>query len=200
MIGPHPETILVPPHDSCAAEILKAVSRMKYACVGVKTNGTKACSAASHVRQSRPSPRRTRPTELSTRRAARRSAPHTQAARLLLARTTGRVELRGAGDHGFRFGSADSQSGSTATRRVSATLRQRESAGWDRFSGAGRAIARWAWGGVGKSRGVWLPPRLSPGGSRAASGRGFRRASRRSVARAVTVPSVRSAGRLPRRW
>jgi hypothetical protein len=40
---------------------------------------------------------------------------------LLLPRTTGRLELRGAGDQGFRFGPSDSQSGSAATRPVSAT-------------------------------------------------------------------------------
>ena len=44
-------------------------------------------------------------------------------------RMTGRVELHGAGDQDFSFGLADSQSGSAATRPVSATLRRRGARG-----------------------------------------------------------------------
>ena len=57
------------------------------------------------------------------RLAARRAGE--ASAEALHARTTGRVELRDAGDQGFSFGSADSRSGSVTTRPVSATLEQR---------------------------------------------------------------------------
>jgi hypothetical protein len=43
---------------------------------------------------------------------------------VLQSRRTGRVELHGAGGQGFRFGPADSESGSAATRPVSATIRK----------------------------------------------------------------------------
>ena len=43
---------------------------------------------------------------------------------VLHSRTTGRVELHGAGDQRFRFGLADSESGSAATRPVSAILQR----------------------------------------------------------------------------
>ena len=38
--------------------------------------------------------------------------------------TTDRVEVRGAGDHGFPFGPADNESESIPTRPVSATIRK----------------------------------------------------------------------------
>jgi hypothetical protein len=50
-----------------------------------------------------------------------------------VSRTTGRVEFHGAGDQGFRFGLADRESDSAATRRVSGTMGSLCGRGWCRY-------------------------------------------------------------------
>jgi hypothetical protein len=60
---------------------------------------------------------------------------------LLLPRTTGRVELHGAGNQGFRFGLADGESGSAATGPAAATKEQRVTANGRRLERAAQVEA-----------------------------------------------------------